>query len=82
MQRPTFSSVEYPMTDSEFRITVSETGSYKIEGPVPLVDHEGHAIETREGKAFFLCRCGHSANKPFCDGTHNRVDWDPELAKR
>jgi CDGSH-type Zn-finger protein len=70
------------MSDSEFRITISETGSYKIEGPVPLVDHDGNAIETRDGKPFFLCRCGHSANKPFCDGAHNRVDWDHELAER
>jgi CDGSH-type Zn-finger protein len=27
-----------------------------------------------------LCRCGQSANKPFCDGTHAAVDFDGTLA--
>ena len=43
---------------------------------------EGNTIETRPGKPFFLCRCGQSSNKPFCDGTHNRIEWDPKLADR
>ena len=70
------------MPDSGIRITVSESGSYKVEGDATLVDAEGNAIETREGKAFFLCRCGHSANKPFCDGSHKSNEWDPKLAER
>ena len=70
------------MSDSTLRITVSEKGSYKVEGVVDLIDHEGNPIETREGKPFFLCRCGKSSNKPFCDGTHNREDWDYALADR
>ena len=60
---------------SDLKITVSESGSYKVEGDVPLYDHEGNRLETREGKPFFLCRCGHSANKPFCDGAHKKIGF-------
>lgn len=62
------------------KITVIATGPYKVEAGAPLVDPDGESIETREGKAFFLCRCGQSSNKPFCDGTHNSIEWDPTLA--
>ena len=70
------------MSDAGIKITVSANGSYKVEGACSLTDAEGNPIETREGKPFFLCRCGHSANKPFCDGSHKSNDWDPTLAAR
>ena len=57
---------------AEKRITVNLNGPLKVEGAITLVDHEGKAFATKEGLPFFLCRCGHSHNKPFCDGTHKR----------
>jgi len=44
------------------RITGLPNGPYSVEGDVGL---------PVSGKAF-LCRCGGSANKPFCDGTHRK----------
>ncbi len=67
---------------SDVRITVSANGSLKVEGEIDLVDSEGNALPTREGKAIFLCRCGQSANKPFCDGRHKTCDWDPTLGQK
>ena len=65
---------------SESKITINLHGPLKVEGGVPLYDHEGRALETREGKPYYLCRCGHSATKPFCDGAHKRVGFDGSLA--
>ncbi len=60
---------------SDVRITVSANGSFKVEGPFTLVDHEGNVIETRDDKPTYLCRCGGSVKKPFCDGTHSRIGF-------
>ncbi len=65
---------------SEVRITVRGTGSLKVEGGIPLFDEAGNRIATPEGRPYSLCRCGQSARKPFCDGSHNRCEWDPTLA--
>ncbi len=63
---------------SDLNITVIENGPYKVEGACVLVGQDGAPLETREGKAIWLCRCGASANKPFCDGTHKEIGFaDP-----
>ena len=55
-------------------IKVNDNGSYRITGDVELVDAEGNVFETK--KSFSLCRCGHSENKPFCDGTHRKIGFE------
>ena len=55
-------------------IKVIENGPYVLEGEVEVVDAAGEDV-SRDGKAF-LCRCGRSRNKPFCDGSHNDIDFD------
>ncbi|MCL6597414.1 CDGSH iron-sulfur domain-containing protein [Alicyclobacillus macrosporangiidus] len=58
---------------SEVIIRVRDNGSYRVEGPVKLLDAEGNEFEHKE--SFSLCRCGQSNNKPFCDGTHKTVGF-------
>ena len=70
------------------KITVTRDGPYLVEGSVPMArqtivaDDSGNSIGWRHGEQFetqttiTLCRCGHSANKPFCDGSHVRVGFD------
>jgi len=55
---------------SEAVITVRDNGPLRVTGPVVLEDAEGNRFETKE--QFFLCRCGMSKNKPFCDGSHKQ----------
>ena len=66
---------------ADVTITVRENGSYRIDGPIRIVDADGNEFEQPQGKAVALCRCGHSASKPFCDGTHRKVGFQgPERA--
>jgi CDGSH-type Zn-finger protein len=51
-------------------IKVRQSGPYLVEGDdVTLVDWNGNAYQIPK-RPFALCRCGGSANKPFCDGSH------------
>jgi CDGSH-type Zn-finger protein len=51
-------------------IKVRDDGPYKVTGPVRLIDADGGVFEVPAGEAIALCRCGHSARKPFCDAAH------------
>jgi CDGSH-type Zn-finger protein len=62
----------------EVTITPSENGPYVVSGPVRLADVDGREIAHSDPMT--MCRCGHSSNKPFCDGTHATIDFDGTLA--
>ncbi len=59
---------------------VFNDGPYLISGDVTLVDADGNAFKL-DGQ-FALCRCGHSENKPFCDGQHAKQGFQSELKAR
>jgi CDGSH-type Zn-finger protein len=69
---------------AQVKITVRPNGPYRVEAPagsVELVDVNGNHFDLAGKPAFSLCRCGASANKPFCDGTHGRIGFQAaELA--
>ena len=54
------------------QIKVMKNGPLLIEGKVIITD-ENLDVNESEGKMIALCRCGHSANKPFCDGSHKKA---------
>lgn len=57
-------------------IRLRENGPLVIQMPVKVVDHLGNDFPITAGKpAVALCRCGHSANKPFCDGSHKTAGF-------
>ena len=70
------------------KIEIKKDGPYLVSGGLPLSEQwivtnaEGDSLDYREGKKYpsqteyALCRCGQSANKPFCDGSHKKVQFD------
>lgn len=59
---------------ADITVTVNDNGPYVIRGDIQLLDGDGNVLETKAATA--LCRCGESNNKPFCDGTHNKVGFE------
>jgi len=55
-------------------IKVRDDGPYKVSGPVRIVDVDGTEYAVPDGDVV-LCRCGLSATKPFCDGSHRRAGF-------
>jgi CDGSH-type Zn-finger protein len=52
-------------------IRCRENGPLVIKGAFEIVDHLGNKFVIPAGKEVVaLCRCGQSANRPFCDGAH------------
>lgn len=58
----------------QVKITALDNGPYLVKGPVLVLDAEGNEFRA-ERATVALCRCGKSAKKPFCDGTHTRVSF-------
>ena len=66
-------------TAGRVEIKVRKNGSLLVTGDFSLVDHEGKPVARINDKPnVALCRCGHSARKPFCDGAHKTCGFvDP-----
>jgi CDGSH-type Zn-finger protein len=77
-------------TGSTMKIVVEANGPYRVEGGVPLIrksvvtSEQGEPLTWKKGETLetedpcWLCRCGHSKNKPYCDGTHRKVGFKGE----
>lgn len=58
-------------------IRTRNNGPFVVEGPVTIVDADGNKFPISADKpAIALCRCGHSAKKPFCDGSHKTSGFE------
>lgn len=76
------------LSHENHKIKVCKNGPYLISGGIPLIqkiikyDSKWDSCEWKDDKTFpiqdiyVLCRCGQSNNKPFCDGTHIKVNFD------
>jgi 3-phenylpropionate/trans-cinnamate dioxygenase ferredoxin subunit len=59
-------------------IVATKDGPYLVTGDLSqleLRDGSGNLHEIAGKKRVFLCRCGASVTKPFCDGTHSKIGF-------
>ena len=61
---------------ADVTVQIRPNGPFLVQGQVNLVDPEGNAYDLQGKEAFALCRCGHSANRPFCDGAHKTCGFE------
>ena len=61
------------MSEDSVTVTPLPDGPNEVSGGVVVTDEAGNVI--KEADKVYLCRCGFSANKPFCDGAHKREGW-------
>ncbi|MEH1167378.1 CDGSH iron-sulfur domain-containing protein [Micromonospora sp. CPCC 205539] len=61
-------------------ITPYQDGPLLVRGDFALLTPDGETIDARRGTVA-LCRCGKSALKPFCDGTHKAVNFRAGTAR-
>ncbi len=68
------------MSVAAVTITCTEDGPLQVSGPIALMDHSGAVVTVPEGDDVWLCRCGASESKPFCDGSHATTGFRGALA--
>ena len=64
------------------KITPINNGPIRIEGEFTIVDSTGTPFGLAGRTVISLCRCGQSANKPFCDGAHKQSGFQDTCVAR
>lgn len=62
------------MASAKITLKVVDNGPLKVKG-ARRVHFGGEPLTIEEGRDVYLCRCGQTANAPYCDGSHNRVGF-------
>ena len=60
-----------PKKESAADFKVLKNGPLQVSGKFSITDSDGKVLEANDPA--FLCRCGGSKNKPFCDGSHRKA---------
>ncbi|MCK4921090.1 MAG: CDGSH iron-sulfur domain-containing protein [Bacteroidales bacterium] len=55
------------------RFRVIENGSLEVIGDFSIKGIDGQILDTEE--KVYLCRCGASQKRPFCDGEHRKIGF-------
>lgn len=60
----------------DVNVEVKKNGPLLVHGSITVKQKDGSELDRERVTAF--CRCGASANKPFCDGTHVKIGFKDE----
>ena len=60
-------------------VVVVNNGPIRVTGEFLIKDQNGKEFDLSGRTIISLCRCGHSENKPFCDGSQIDADFNPSL---
>lgn len=60
--------------DSKTLITIKKGGPIKVSGLFTITGVHGDKLEVESNEDVYLCACGRSKNKPFCDGSHRQIN--------
>jgi len=71
-------------SEPKIKLTVARNGPLRVQGAREMIESgelqiawgDGAPVEPANLNAFSICRCGASANKPFCDGAHTKTGFD------
>ena len=72
-EREAKASQPLAMRDGGLDVEPQKDGPLHVIGNLEVVTGTGHTVDRTTET--WLCRCGHSANKPFCDGTHAKIGF-------
>jgi CDGSH-type Zn-finger protein/uncharacterized Fe-S cluster protein YjdI len=59
--------------DGPLKVLPLPDGPLQVQGALEIVSGTGHTVN--RAMQLYLCRCGGSANKPYCDGTHAKIGF-------
>lgn len=65
--------------DEPTNIVPIDNGPLRVSGSFALKDAQGQEFDLTGRPAISLCRCGASANKPFCDGAHKGAGFESSV---
>lgn len=70
---PVKESTALAVRGGPLEVTPTANGPLKAVGPLEVISGTGHTIN--RATELYLCRCGHSKNKPYCDGSHKTAGF-------
>lgn len=69
-----YNNAQEEQIEAEVKVEVTPNGPLLVYGNITVKDQKG--VEVKKNKVTAFCRCGLSGNKPYCDGSHIKVQLD------